>query len=129
MAGYLGDKVGIVWVMIATYALQAVTFFVFPVFATTKITLYLASAIFGWGFAVTLAVFPALTAIIFGVKNLGVNYGLVLTAFGIGGIAPELGSMIYDRTLSFKPTFVSAGIMTAVGLLLCFVLKKKYDLA
>ncbi|MGV8154222.1 MAG: OFA family MFS transporter [Alkaliphilus sp.] len=129
LAGYLGDKVGIVWVMIATYALQAAAFIFFPVFATTKITLYLASAIFGWGFAVTLAVFPALTAINFGVKNLGVNYGLILTAFGIGGIAPAIGSMIYDRTLSFTPTFIAAGVMTAIGLLLCFVLKKKYDLA
>ena len=128
-AGYLGDKIGIVWVMIATYALQAITFLLFPVFAVSVATLYIASAIFGWGFAVTLAVFPALTAINFGVKNLGVNYGLVLTAFGIGGIAPALGSMIYDRTLSFTPTFISAGIMTVIGLLFCIVLKKKYDLA
>lgn len=34
-----------------------------------------------------LSVYPALTADLFGTKNMGVNYGLVFTAYGAGGVA------------------------------------------
>ena len=61
-----------------------VTFLFFNMFAVTMLRLYIAVALLGWGFAVTLALFPAITSICFGVKNLGVNYGLVFTAFGVG---------------------------------------------
>ena len=129
LAGYLSDKFGVVWVMILTYSLQSIAFFTFHLFATTAITLYISSAMFGWGVAVTLAVFPTLIAICFGTKNLGVNYGLVITALGIGAIAPAIGSWIFDLNGSYTPTFFSAGIMSVVGVGLSIVLKKKYLLS
>ena len=128
LAGFLGDRFGVVWVMVITYIMSATTFLFFHLFATTLLTLYIAAAFLGWGFAVTLALFPALTSICFGVKNLGVNYGLVFTAFGIAALAPTVGSWIFDITGSYTPTFVSAGIITGIGLVLCLVLKKKYAL-
>ncbi|MGV8146457.1 MAG: OFA family MFS transporter [Alkaliphilus sp.] len=128
-AGYLSDRFGVVWVMIFTYSVQAVAFLGFHLFATTAATLYISSAIFGWGVAVTLAVFPTLTAICFGTKNLGVNYGLVITALGIGAIAPAIGSWIFDLTGSYTPTFFSAGVMSVIGVALSIVLKKKYLLS
>lgn len=128
VAGYLGDKFGVVWVMLIIYIIQAMTLIFFPTFVVDHLSLYIAAAFLGWGFAVTLALFPTLTSICFGTKHLGTNYGLVFTAFGIGAIAPVVGSWLFDVTGSFTPAFISAGIMTAIGVILSVVLKKKYAL-
>jgi len=129
VAGILADRFGVVTVMIGTYIIQAATLLLFTTFATTLFTLYLAAALLGWGFAVTLAVFPTLTGICFGVKNLGGNYGLVFTAFGVGAFAPFIGAGLFDVTGSYDPAFVSAGVLAGLGLILCVVLKKYGELA
>ncbi len=128
VAGFLGDKFGVVWVMILTYIIQVLTLLFFHIFAVSLPTLYIAAAFLGWSYAVILALFPALTSICFGTKHLGVNYGLVFTAFGVGALAPAAGSWLFDIMGSYTPAFVSAGIMTGIGLALCVVLKKKYAL-
>ena len=102
LAGMLADRFGVVNVMIITYIIQAVTLLSFTFVATTLFTLYLAAALLGWGFAVTLAVFPTLTSICFGVKNLGMNYGMVFTAFGIGAFTSSIGAWLFDVTRSYK---------------------------
>jgi OFA family oxalate/formate antiporter-like MFS transporter len=129
VAGLLSDRFGAVQVMIITYIIQTMTFLFFHIFAVTQLTLYIASALLGWGYAVTLALFPTLISICFGIKNLGVNYGILITAFGIGGLAPAVGSWIFDVTGSYTPAFFSAGIMAGISLGLCVVLKKKYALS
>lgn len=125
-AGFLADRYGILPVMIASYIIQAATLLGFPVLAVTQPGLYLASALLGWGFAVTLGLFPVLTSSFFGVKHLGVNYGLVFTAFGIGALAPALGSLIFDLTSSYALAFITAGVQAIVGLILCIVIKIQY---
>ena len=129
LAGMLSDRFGVVAVMIVTYTIQAATLLAFTALATSLLTLYSAAALLGWGFAVTLAVFPTLTSICFGVRNLGMNYGMIFTAFGIGAFASSIGAWLFDVTGSYTPAFTSAGVLAALGLLLCVVLKKKYELA
>ena len=128
VAGFLADRFGTVWVMIVTYMVQAAALISFPFFAVTLPTLYISAALVGWGFAVSLALFPALTASCFGTKHLGVNYGMVFTAFGVGALAPAAGAGMYDITGSFAPAFFSGAIMAVVGLVLCIALKEKYSL-
>lgn len=128
LAGFLSDRFGAVWVMLATYLIQSVTLLIFPVAAVNLPLLYILAALLGWGFAVTLALFPVLAASCFGTKHLGVNYGLLYSAFGAGALAPTFGALIFDATASYTPAFIIAGIMATVGLLLCLVLKLKYKL-
>ena len=128
VAGFLADRFGTVWVMIVTYMVQAAALISFPFFAVTLPTLYISAALVGWGFAVSLALFPALTASCFDTKHLGVNYGMVFTAFGVGALAPAAGAGMYDITGSFAPAFFSGAIMAVVGLVLCIALKEKYSL-
>jgi OFA family oxalate/formate antiporter-like MFS transporter len=119
-AGYLADRYGILRVMIVTYIIQTVTLLSFVFFAVDLLRLFIVSALLGWGFAVTLGLFPTLTSTCFGVKHLGVNYGLVFTAFGAGALAPSFGSWLFGITGSDAPAFITAGILAGVGLALCF---------
>jgi OFA family oxalate/formate antiporter-like MFS transporter len=128
-AGYLSDKFGTVMVMTVSFLIQAVTLLLFNVIAVNLVTLYIAAALVGWGLAVVLATFPALTAAAFGTKHLGVNYGLVFTGLAFGAFMPAAGAAIYDATGSFTPAFLSAGVLAAVGVVLCLILKLKYRMA
>jgi OFA family oxalate/formate antiporter-like MFS transporter len=128
VAGFLSDRFGLVWVIVVTYVIQAMTLLSFHLFAVSLTTLYIAAALLGWGFAVNLALFPALTASCFGTKHLGVNYGMVLTASGLGALMPAVGAAIYDATGYFTWAFLLAGVMAVIGLILSVVLAKKYGL-
>lgn len=129
VAGYLSDRFGIVWVMIITYVIQSLILILFNIVAVNLLMLYISAALLGWGFAVTLALFPTLSAYYFGIKHFGVNYGLLFTAFGVGALAPSMGAAIFDATGSYTHAFVTAGIMAAVGFVLCVILKTRYKLA
>jgi OFA family oxalate/formate antiporter-like MFS transporter len=67
---------------------------------------------------------PAATADFYGVRNLGVNYGLVFTAFGVAGVAgPLVGASIRDHFGSYVYAYwISAG-MLVLGSLLAMMTK------
>lgn len=126
LAGLLGDRFGYLRIMTITYAIQTITLITFPFFVTSRVMLYISSALIGWGLAVTLALFPALTSISFGTRNLGVNYGLLFTAFGAGSVASSIGAWLFHISGSYTPIFISTGIMAAISLALCMMLRRKY---
>ena len=128
VAGVSADRWGVVRVMATTYIFVAIVFLVFPAFAVTLPTLYISAAVFGWGFAVTLALFPTLTSLSFGVKNLGFNYAIVFLAYGLATLAPAAGAWVYDVTGTYTWVFISAGILCGIGAVLCIIMKKKYAL-
>jgi OFA family oxalate/formate antiporter-like MFS transporter len=78
--------------MFILFALQAVLVSTF-VYTTTwsTIMVYAVMALIGLCFGANFALFPSATADFFGTKNVGVNYGAVFTAYGVGGI---LGPML-----------------------------------
>ncbi len=129
LAGYLSDRFGTVLVMTVSFTIQAVTLLLFNLIAVNLATLFLAAALVGWGLAVVLATFPALTAAAFGTKHLGVNYGLVFTGLAFGAFMPAVGAAIYDATKSFTPAFLIAGGLATIGVVLCLVLKRQHKLA
>lgn len=129
LAGYLADRIGIVSVMLGTFLLQAIVFIFFNYIAISSVSLYISVALIGWAYAVIVALFPTLVAVCFGVRHLGVNYGLVFTAFGFGAVVPTIGAKIFDLTGSFNIIFISVGMLSALGTLVALFLKKKFDLS
>jgi len=65
-----------------------------------------------------------MTADYFGVKNLGTNYGLVFTAWGVGGVVgPLIGGIVRDTAGTYDMTYTIAAIAWGVGLAMSFFLK------
>lgn len=75
------------------------------------------SALVGALYGANLALFPAITKDWYGLKNFGVNYGLVFTAWGWGGFTLSLlAGLVYDRTQSFAfAYYCSAGLLLAAA--------------
>jgi OFA family oxalate/formate antiporter-like MFS transporter len=80
---------------------------------------YIAVILGGAAFGGYLALSPALTADIWGLKNIGVNYGAMFTAWGFGGIwGPYFAGRIYDVFGSYEIAFIVFAIQCVIGVLL-----------
>ena len=75
----------------------------------------------GANYGANLAIFPAVTKDYFGLKSYGLNYGIVFTAWGVGGLVmPRVNGMILDKAGSNGLTFVIIICMLVVGAALTF---------
>lgn len=84
-------------------------------------TLGVAACWVGFQFGGNLALFPLLTAEYYGTRHLGANYGLMFTAYGVGGVAgPMLAGGVWDVLHSYRWAFVPAagGCLLAMALAL-----------
>ncbi|MFW5717991.1 MAG: OFA family MFS transporter [Spirochaetota bacterium] len=128
-AGSLADRKGTVKVMLTVYTVQAAVFIALPWVATSPLRLFVCSLLLGVGYATTFALFPVVVAAVSGTRYLGMNYGLVFSAFGLGAITSLLGSWLLDVTGEFTSAFLLAGFATVFGLILLLILYRKYKVA
>ncbi len=78
--------------------------------------LYLWAVLFGLGVGLNSPTIVAIAADIFPGRHFGATYGLISTAFGIGGaISPWLGGRIFDSTGSYAWAFVITAAAPAVA--------------
>lgn len=126
IVGHLSDKVGTIRIMTVVYIIQATVFFALPWVAVNLGLLIVCSLLLGIGYATTFALFPVLVSAGFGTKYLGLNYGLVFSAFAIGALTSLIGSKLLDVTQSFTPAFLLAGATTVIGLGLLRILSIRY---
>ncbi|MCP5422993.1 MAG: OFA family MFS transporter [Chromatiaceae bacterium] len=93
LSDYLGRRRSVV-IMTAS---QAVFLFAFAGMAGNEYLLYLGAALIGFNFGGNFALFPTLTADIFGNDRVGQNYPFIFLSYGVGGIVgPMLGGMLGD---------------------------------
>jgi MFS family permease len=86
---------------------------------TQVILLVLAATIIGFNYGTNLSLFPSSTKDFFGLKNFGVNYGLVFSAWGVGGfIFPRVSQMIVAHTSSPKMAYILAAGLLLTGAVL-----------
>ena len=124
VAGFFSDKIGRSRTMIIFFVLQAINMFVFKHYTTPNLLLF-GAAFTGLCFGTIFPLFPATTADFYGVRNLGVNYGLVFTAFGVAGtLGPIMGGRIADAVGNYHSAYIVCGAMLLVGSALAYMLRK-----
>lgn len=73
----------------------------------------------GFAFGGMLVIYPPITGKYFGIKNLGVNYGIMFLGYaGAAFVGPRLSSHFYDTTGSFRLSYLAAALVTALGMVL-----------
>lgn len=109
--GTLSDKLGRKRSVIIMTATQALFLFGFTYMAGDIWLLYIGAALIGFNFGGNFALFPTLTADIFGANRVGQNYPVIFLAYGAGGIImPILGGTLGDMG-NFPLAFtISAGV-------------------
>ncbi len=113
--GVISDKIGRINLMRIIFVLQAVNMLLFARYLSIPL-LIMGAAIAGLCYGAGFSVFPATTADYFGVKNYGANYGIVFTAWGVGGvIGPMMAARIVDSTNSFNTSYFIAFVLLAIA--------------
>ena len=114
--GMASDKIGRKNAMTLMFLLQGVMMLALIQMGSTEMTLSIAAAWVGFNFGGNLALFPTTTADFFGTKNVGINYGLMFTAYGVAGIAgPVLAGNVFDMTGSYLWAFIPAGVACLIA--------------
>ncbi|HWQ82831.1 MAG TPA: OFA family MFS transporter [Ignavibacteria bacterium] len=120
VAGWISDKIGRIKTLLILYSAQALLMFIsVPVSMNDSpgvvIPLLLATLI-GFNYGSNLALFPSLSKDKWGLKNFGINYGLLFTSWGLGGfILSRVSQMIKASTGTFEYSFYLAGILLVVS--------------
>jgi OFA family oxalate/formate antiporter-like MFS transporter len=123
VSGFLSDRIGRSRTMVLAFVLQAVNMLAFSHYTSAWMLIF-ASAFTGLCYGTIFTLFPAATADYYGIRHLGVNYGLVFSAFGVAGvIGPILGGEIRDRFGSYSASYTISAIMLAVGAVLALLVR------
>jgi MFS transporter, OFA family, oxalate/formate antiporter len=121
---WLSDAIGRKWVFLTMYLLQAALFFLIPVIGASFFLLAVLSFIivscYGGGFGTM----PAFNADYFGSRNVGMIYGLMITAWGFAGVlGPQLISIMYDATQSYAGAFRIIAVIMLVSAIIPFIVR------
>jgi MFS family permease len=133
VAGSLSDKIGRRWTLCLVLSIQALLMFIaIPVTGSSGsrgILIVALAALIGANYGANLSLFPSIAKDLWGLKNFGINYGVLFTAWGVGGLVlPRLQQMFYEAKIdasgegSFASSFVLAGSLLLLGAALSILL-------
>lgn len=78
---------------------------------------YVGAVLMGFAFAGAVVLFPQITGKCFGMKNLGINYGIMVFGFAAGAyVGPALAGHYRDTASSYTPAFVAAAVIALLGI-------------
>ncbi len=112
-AGAVSDKIGRTWTLLIMMIIQAVVIFSLLFIGETQaLLLVVAATLIGFNYGTNLSLFPSATKDYYGLKNFGMNYGLIFSAWGIGGfIFPRVSQMIVAQTGSPASAYIMCVIL------------------
>ncbi|NTU60208.1 MAG: OFA family MFS transporter [Deltaproteobacteria bacterium] len=128
VAGLLSDRIGRLWTMFIIFAFQAVLMMVLRTGLSDMVAFIVVSMLLGFNYGACLSVFPSATKDNFGLKNFGVNYGLVFTSWGVGGfVFPLLAGATFEAAKratgagSYDGAYLIAALVLVFAAALTFV--------
>jgi OFA family oxalate/formate antiporter-like MFS transporter len=138
IAGMLSDKLGRNATLCVFFVLQAVMVVLLAIAAkgaalTGTAALAIIAALVGANYGANLALFPSATKDYYGLKNFGMNYGLVFTAWGIGGyLLSQFAALVYDGKVveawkgSFDFAFYCSAALLVLAAIMTFVVRSPH---
>ena len=130
LAGILSDRIGRSWTLCLVLLDQAVLMFIaIPVTAAKDMgsfVIVLIAALIGASYGANLALFPSYTKDLWGLKSFGMNYGVLFTAWGVGGLVlPRVQQTLTAGSHgSYTSSFITAGVLLLIGTALTFLIKR-----
>ncbi len=126
--GTLSDIIGRRRSVATMTLIQSIVLFSFTSMAGNEYLLYFGAMLIGFNFGGNFALFPTLTADVFGNDRIGQNYPFIFLSYGVGGIAgPLLGGILGDMG-NFPLAFsICAGACLAGSFCIMIVKKPDHD--
>ena len=118
--GFISDKLGRYMALIGIFIVSAAMMFLLTQISTF-LPFVLVIALVGLCFGGLLGIFPAITGDMFGLKNLGMNYGIMFSAFAVAAIiGPRLAAYFKEISGEYTQAFLIASAISACGVVMAF---------
>lgn len=129
-AGFLSDRVGRKRTLIGVFVCQALLMFMAaPIIiygGQSALLLVLIATSIGFNYGANLALFPSFAKSLWGLKNFGVNYGVLFTAWGVGGLVmSKFSQLLFARTGAFTDSLLLAGVLLVAGVSITPLIRDK----
>jgi MFS family permease len=121
LAGMLSDKFGRKKVLAGVFLFQALLMFgaAYASQSSGALLVVLVATLIGFNYGANLAIFPSYTKDLWGMPHFGVNYGMLFTAWGVGGfVMIKLAEILKAQSGSFTLSFLVAGCLLLTGVML-----------
>ena len=118
VAGVLSDKIGRRATLFIMLSLQALMMFIAMavINSGSAVLLVLLATFIGFNYGSNLCLFPSFAKDYWGVKNYGLNYGTLFTAWGVGGfVMGKVSEMINAQPGGLGKSFMLSGLLLAGG--------------
>ena len=123
ISGAVSDRLGRTTTMLIAFGAQALNLFFFARY-TDPMSLALGTSLLGLCYGTVFTLMPAITADYYGLRNMGVNYGLVFTGFGVAGVFGSLlGGRVRDLFGSYDKAYLICGVMLVAAAILAWFLR------
>ena len=104
-AGFISDKLGRGRTMAVLYVIQGLTLLMLSEMHSF-FGVFMAAIIITYSYGAMLAVFPSAIGDFYGTKNMGFNYAILFTAWGVAGVCgPQLAGYLLDVTGGYTAIF------------------------
>jgi MFS transporter, OFA family, oxalate/formate antiporter len=124
-SGWMSDKLGRLNVLRLMIAISMVSMPILYAVGGNVVALFVILYVVYWCYGTQLSVNASTAADFWGTKNVGINYGLLFTAWGVAGLlGGRIGGMLYDKYHNYQAAFYTAGALAAVALV-CELLAKR----
>jgi OFA family oxalate/formate antiporter-like MFS transporter len=127
--GATSDKIGRIKTYILVFLILAIAMFSFGFLTTLPsaeglwISVTIVASVIGFCFGANFSLFPSATVDYFGSENVGKNYGVVFTSYGVAGIVGGLlAGYIVDWLGSYYLVFMIMGVFAIIAIVLTLVL-------
>ena len=124
--GKLADKINFRKTMVIMMSIQAVLLFLYFTVNVNIIYYIMLTGCLLFCFGGNLSLFPTGTGDLFGKKNMGQNYGVVFSAYGIAGF---IGAVAVNQIVlvfgGYITLYIFLGVLSAIAALAAFLIKSK----
>lgn len=121
ISGSLSDRIGRIRTLQIAFIIQGINMILFVLYNSLPLMLF-GAALSGLAYGALLSVFPTVISDYYGMRDFGINYGVLFTSFGVAGfIGPQIAAIIRDFTGNYGFAYIVSAILLAT----CFILSKK----
>ncbi|MHA1673875.1 MAG: L-lactate MFS transporter [Promethearchaeota archaeon] len=122
--GKLADMLNYKKAMLIMFGFQGILMILYFFTNGSSFMYWIVSPAIIFCFGGNFSLFPTATADLFGTKNLGPNYGVVFTAYGIAGfLGATMVQIIVSALGSYLVLFIIMGVMSLIAAGLTFIVK------
>lgn len=123
ISGFISDKIGRGKTLLILLLCEGAVFLIFSQFKSFT-TLLFGAAVITYTYGSQYSIFPSIISDFYGKKNLGFNYGIVFSAWGVGGVAgPILAAKIADLSGNYDTAYLIAAGLCFIAALIAWRIK------